>query len=243
MDVEQALRDEFQSDEWGSEMWSHPALRVRQALRRRRQARAAVAATLVVFGGVGLGVGLGVTRGGGGSGTQTIRPAQPASSPLGHAVPDSASATGLAGVGFGTSRTAALNQFEQSFGQPRRLLQAQPLPAACGIDSDTVWHGMTVYFFHQRFVGYIYAGLKTGDGRVLKGPTGLHIGESLARAKSANGTSLHTLTGSRRLVDSPDGSRQARRKPDRSPPRRQNRKHCCWLTRVRWDGPLAPALP
>jgi hypothetical protein len=193
MDVEQALRDEFQSDEWGSEMWSHPALRVRQALRRRRQARAAVAATLVVFGGVGLGVGLGVTRGGGGSGTQTIRPAQPASSPLGHAVPDSASATGLAGVGFGTSRTAALNQFEQSFGQPRRLLQAQPLPAACGIDSDTVWHGMTVYFFHQRFVGYIYAGLKTGDGRVLKGPTGLHIGESLARAKSANGTAFTPL--------------------------------------------------
>jgi hypothetical protein len=144
------------------------------------------ALAVVVIGGFAI-----AARGGGDSATVTPQDSTP---PTTAPAPprDEATATGIAGIAFGTPQPTARQQLVQLFGKPTQALHALGLPAACGIDSGIAWHETTAYFFGQKFVGYLYqpsARLhsQTLHSQTLKAPDGIRIGQSLAEAKAAGG--------------------------------------------------------
>lgn len=98
-------------------------------------------------------------------------------------------ATGLSSLHLATNQSVAYQQMVRLLGKPTTPLTATPSLGLCGVGAMASWHAYSLYFNHHRLVG-----LSLGPGKVPAGETsrGLHLGDTLKRARSLYGTSLKT---------------------------------------------------
>lgn len=98
---------------------------------------------------------------------------------------------GISSAPLGTRQTKAEEVLTDLLGRPSKALSATSGLSNCGLDATSTWHSFSAYFNKDRLVG-----LSLGPGATPVGRTtrGLRLGDTLARAKSIYGTSLHTST-------------------------------------------------
>ncbi len=98
-------------------------------------------------------------------------------------------ANGLSAVHLGVSESAAYKDLSRLLGRPTVPTTRTPALELCGVSAMTSWHSFSAYFNHQRLVG-----LSLGPGKQPNGMTsrGLHLGDTLARARLLYGTALRT---------------------------------------------------
>ncbi len=98
-------------------------------------------------------------------------------------------ANGLSAVHLGVSESAAYKDLSRLLGRPTVPTTQTPALELCGVSAMTSWHSFSAYFNHQRLVG-----LSLGPGKQPNGMTsrGLHLGDTLARARLLYGTALRT---------------------------------------------------
>ena len=98
-------------------------------------------------------------------------------------------ATGLSSLHLATNQSVAFKQTVRLLGKPTTPLTTTPSLALCGVGAMASWRAFSLYFNHHKLVG-----LSLGPGKVPTGETsrGLHLGDTLKRARSLYGTSLTT---------------------------------------------------
>jgi hypothetical protein len=96
-----------------------------------------------------------------------------------------ATATGFAGVAFGTPQKAAQGALVKLLGDPTKVADSG-LPASCGVSASAEWKGLSAFYFKGEFAGYEYRGAD------VEAPSGLNVGMSVAAAKQAAGRDFST---------------------------------------------------
>lgn len=119
----------------------------------------------------------------------------------GDAAQPAATATGFAGVDFGTSQESAQAALVNLLGDPTKNLTDSGLPSSCRVSASTEWKGFTAFYFKGDFAGYEYRGAD------VEGPGGLNVGMSVAAAKDGAGKDFSTsfAQGGSWLLRTPSG--------------------------------------
>jgi hypothetical protein len=100
---------------------------------------------------------------------------------------------GLATARFGQAEAVAISGLDRSLGRPKSATTTDEA-GNCTIDAAMQWKMLTAYFYHGRFVGYSTLSA-TGKALAQSGVAtaeGLHVGDTLAKARRIYGTALQT---------------------------------------------------
>lgn len=100
---------------------------------------------------------------------------------------------GFAGIHFGQAESLVIPKLVKVLGSPHTTTPSSAT-GNCTIDSYLKWPGITVYFYHQVFVGYSTGSLVGRQRKILNvvSAKGLRIGDTLRSAERIYGSSLST---------------------------------------------------